>query len=162
MRKSESQSTCSGCVRQAVKMQGRITAKKWSLYSTSAVLTALALLMVYGTALSIFRHVTGTEPVPPDFVVRHRNYLLEGGEFLFLLFVLTRLSLQTHRRGRAIENVRLLTVHNHHLLPAEETLLRAAIPPSQPQSELLRAAQSGKETPAEELLRAGVESGKDV
>jgi len=141
----------------------RITGKKWTLYSTSAVLTALALAMVFGTALGIFRHVTGTEPVHPDFVVSHRNYFLEGGADCVLLFLLTKLSLYTRKRGKAIAPVSLLTGRNGHLLPMQETLVRASSqPPIQQQAELLRAAQYGQETPAEQLLRAGPRSRKDV
>jgi hypothetical protein len=48
-----------------------------------------------------------------------------------------------------------ITRRNAHHLPLEGSLVRASdAPPSQQQAELLRAAQHGKTTPAEELLRA--------
>jgi hypothetical protein len=53
-----------------------------------------------------------------------------------------------------------LTRANMGDLSAPDTLVRASEAPSQ--TELLRAAAQGQETPAEELLRAGEENGQDV
>ncbi|MCW3097909.1 MAG: hypothetical protein JWL77_3527 [Chthonomonadaceae bacterium] len=57
--------------------------------------------------------------------------------------------------AKEIEWVQPITVHNAHLLPVQETLVRPSdLPPSHQQAELLRAAPQGSETPPEELLRA--------
>jgi hypothetical protein len=65
--------------------------------------------------------------------------------------------------AKKIEPIRLHTKRATDLLAPEESLIRASDrPPSQQQAELLRAAGQGAETPAEELLRAGQESGRDV
>ncbi len=57
--------------------------------------------------------------------------------------------------AQEIETVAPITRHNTGHLPEAETLVRASnLPPSHQQAELLRAAQTGQETPAEELLRA--------
>jgi hypothetical protein len=61
------------------------------------------------------------------------------------------------KQERKVERVALVTMRTVNLLPPEESLVRASdLPPSQ-QAELLRAAQYGKETPAEELLRASTD-----
>lgn len=66
-------------------------------------------------------------------------------------------------KGTMTEAVGLITSQNAHLLPPKDSLVRASdLPPSQQQDELLRVAQYGKETPPEQLLRAGEESRKDV
>jgi hypothetical protein len=68
-----------------------------------------------------------------------------------MIFIAFRL----YKRERKIERVELITTQNAHLLPPKESLVRASnMPPSQQQAELLRTAQYGKETHAEELLRA--------
>jgi len=55
-----------------------------------------------------------------------------------------------------IEPVGLITRHNTGALPEFDTLVRSSDqPPAQQQAELLRAAQYGKEMPAEQLLRVG-------
>jgi hypothetical protein len=71
--------------------------------------------------------------------------------------------------GRMMQQVQLnldvvpLTRANVGDMPAPDILLRASIlSPTQQQVELLRAAQYGKESPSEELLRAGEESRLDV
>lgn len=59
------------------------------------------------------------------------------------------------KKERKVERVVPITNRTATTLPPEESLVRAsALPPSHQQAELLRAAQYGKETPAEELLRA--------
>jgi hypothetical protein len=80
---------------------------------------------------------------------------------LALIGALVGFSIQTLRAGKSLyvrarnmETVTLLTRHNTADLPAIETLVRASDAPTSQQAELLRAAQYGKETPAEELLRA--------
>jgi hypothetical protein len=56
---------------------------------------------------------------------------------------------------RSIKLSMLITTEEAQLLPQEESLVRAsALPRSYQQAALLRAAQYGKETPSEELLRA--------
>jgi hypothetical protein len=68
--------------------------------------------------------------------------------------VLVLLAFGLYRKERTVERVAPITKHTITLTP-ESTLVRpSALPPSQEQAELLRAAQYGKETPAEELLRA--------
>ena len=65
--------------------------------------------------------------------------------------------------ARQVRSVALLTKHSAKGLPDVETLPRASyLPPSQQQAELLRAAQVGKETPPEQLLRATLENRQDV
>jgi len=69
----------------------------------------------------------------------------------------------TYRKSHTIAAVELTTPKNAHLLPVQETLVRASDQlPSQPQTELLRAALYGKETPAEQLLRATRENHQRV
>jgi len=69
----------------------------------------------------------------------------------------------TYRKSHKIAAVELTTPQNAHLLPPEETMVRASdLPPSQQEAELLRAAAQEQETPADQLLRAGQESGQDV
>ena len=61
------------------------------------------------------------------------------------------------KNAKKVEAVAPITRHNTGLLPEVETLVRASdSPPSQQQTELLRAANCGKGTPAEELLRASI------
>lgn len=68
----------------------------------------------------------------------------------------------TYRKSHKIAAIELTTPQNAHLLPVQETLVRASVqPPSHQKAELLRAAQYGKETPAEELLRATQGNRKD-
>jgi hypothetical protein len=68
-----------------------------------------------------------------------------------------RIARNLFREAKAIERVAPITRHNTGHLPAAETLVRASdLPPSHQQAELLRAAPQGSETPAEELLRAGM------
>ena len=65
------------------------------------------------------------------------------------------------KKGRKVERVVPITKRTTSTLPPEESLVRASnLPPSQQQAELLRAAQHGKETPSEELLRATITNGK--
>ena len=61
-----------------------------------------------------------------------------------------------YKNEKKVERVAPVTRRTSHLLPPEESLVRASAIPdaSRQQTELLRAAQYGKETPAEELLRA--------
>ncbi|MCW3098546.1 MAG: hypothetical protein JWL77_4164 [Chthonomonadaceae bacterium] len=67
------------------------------------------------------------------------------------------------REAKQIAPVALLTKASLNRLPEIETLVRASdVPPSHQQAELLRAAQYGKETPAEELLRASTTDGQDT
>ena len=59
------------------------------------------------------------------------------------------------RAMRSIEPVQPVTERNAHLLPLQDTLVRSSdLPPSEQQAELLRAVQTGQETPLEELLRS--------
>ena len=74
-----------------------------------------------------------------------------------------RVAYYAFRESRKIERVRLVTKRTSHLLPPEDSLVRASsLSPPQQQNELLRATHYGKDTPAEQLLRAGEASGKDV
>ncbi len=60
-----------------------------------------------------------------------------------------------YKKERKIERVAPITRQNAHLLPSKDSLVRASdVPASQLQTELLRAAQYGTATPADELLRA--------
>ncbi len=62
---------------------------------------------------------------------------------------------QCFKAATEVESVRLITPRNHHLAPPVETLVRASdLPSTHKQTELLRAAPQGSDTPAEELLRA--------
>jgi len=71
-------------------------------------------------------------------------------------------SLRLFEKGRQIEPGRPLTDHTVHLLPPEETLVRASdIPPSLQPTELLRAVQTDSETPPEELLRASITNSQE-
>ena len=97
-------------------------------------------------------------------------FLGEIGQLIFDVSVVSlKLSLATFCgcmpffvRARTIEPIAPITRHNTGQLPEVETLVRASdAPPSQQQTELLRAARQGSETPSEQLLRAGKESGQD-
>ena len=76
--------------------------------------------------------------------------------FLFGWFVLWMwISRKLFRDGKAIEPVQPITERNTHLLPLQDTLVRSSdLPPSEQQAELLRAVQTGQETPPEQLLRS--------
>jgi hypothetical protein len=90
--------------------------------------------------------------------VRALRFVIGVGVIALML----RLGKYTLIKANTVEAVGLLTHHNSHLLPPEESLVRASdVPPSQQQTELLRAAQYGKETPAQELLRASTD-GQDT
>jgi hypothetical protein len=66
-----------------------------------------------------------------------------------------RIASYCFREERKVERVAPITNRTASLVSPEESLVRASdVPPSQQQAELLRATQYGKETPAEELLRA--------
>jgi hypothetical protein len=62
------------------------------------------------------------------------------------------------KKEQKFERVAPITRHTASLLPPKESLVRASNVPATQPGELLRAAQYGKETPAEELLRAGQEN----
>ena len=67
-----------------------------------------------------------------------------------------------YKQESKVERVALLGKHTALLLLEGETLLRASdLPPFHQQAELLRSAEYGKETPAEELLRASTTGGQD-
>jgi hypothetical protein len=69
-------------------------------------------------------------------------------------------SLESWKTVRALQPINFTDTS---ALPAVETLVRAsAVPPSNQQTELLHAAQYGKETPVEELLRATTTTGQDA
>ena len=77
-----------------------------------------------------------------------------GAILAILGITLTCLWVWLHLKADMLENVAPITRHNTGDLPAVETLLRhSALPPSHHQSELLRAALQGSETPPQELLR---------
>ena len=66
-----------------------------------------------------------------------------------------RIASYCFREEQKVERVALVTNRTVNLMPPKESLVRASdMPPSHQQTELLRAAQNGKETPPEELLRA--------
>ena len=68
-----------------------------------------------------------------------------------------------YKSERKVERVALITKRTAHLLPPEDSLVRASdLPPVQPQTELLRAAGKGSETQSELLLRAVQGDGQDV
>jgi hypothetical protein len=76
-----------------------------------------------------------------------------GGVVVWIL----RYGLHTLARASEVEKVEKVTPQNAHLLPVEETLVRASVlPPSQQPAELLRVAEISRETPPEELLRVAV------
>ena len=59
------------------------------------------------------------------------------------------------RKEQQIAPVLPLTRRNAHMASAEESLVRASdLPPTHPETELLRSTSYDQETPAEELLRA--------
>jgi hypothetical protein len=57
--------------------------------------------------------------------------------------------------------VQLVTRETARHMPSAEILVRASTMPPSQQAELLRAAQHGKETPAEELMRATTTTGQN-
>jgi hypothetical protein len=72
-------------------------------------------------------------------------------------------AVKTWQGAKKVEPVALLTKHNTGQLPEVKTLIRASdVPPLHQQAELLRAAQHGNETPAEELLRATATTRQDA
>jgi hypothetical protein len=82
-------------------------------------------------------------------------YPLGGLIWGFITAFLMGVAFCFSRAKKSIKLSLLITTQDAHLLPQEETLVRPSdLPPSHQQSVLLRAAQHGSETPAEELLRA--------
>jgi len=66
-------------------------------------------------------------------------------------------------QAKEVEAVRPVTQRTAHLLPPEESLVRASdAPHAHLKSELLRAAQSGQDTPVEELLRGASVNGQET
>jgi hypothetical protein len=142
------------------KPQKRLVSKGryvWSMTSRTILLAfsvLFALIGAYGVLgilFSIAFNVTGMSET-------------DGRDNLFVLFLTAAilftagvffLAYSFWKKERTIERVAPITKRTTSTLPPEESLVRAsAVPPSQQQAELLRAAQYGKETPAEELLRA--------
>jgi len=77
-----------------------------------------------------------------------------GGTMCFSLVYQVR-----HGKGDCLDQIVVMRRPNTGNFPEVETLIRPSdLPPSNQQAELLRAAQDGKETPAEELLRANTNS----
>jgi hypothetical protein len=74
-----------------------------------------------------------------------------------------RYGIKRFKATEKMESVALVTRHNTGFLPEVETLVRCSdLPPMHQQAELLRAPQYGKETPAEELLKASDKTGQDA
>ena len=87
------------------------------------------------------------------------RFAFSVGELCVFLITLAGAALvftgvQLFKKAQATEAIAPITRHNTHLLPAQESLVRASDLPQSPQEVLLRAAPNGRETPQEELLRA--------
>jgi hypothetical protein len=86
-----------------------------------------------------------------------------GGAFLLMCLSAGPFfaALYFFNKERTIEEVAILTRETTRLLPLDKSLVRASdVPPSHQPAELLRSTQYGKETPAEELLRASTRDGQ--
>jgi len=108
---------------------------------------------LYATGLYVYSMFSGSQSndLGPFFVLSVLAFLCGGAFFL---------SSCLFKKEGKIERVVPITQHNTSSLPPAESLVRASsIPPSQ-QAELLRSAQYGEETPAEELLRASTTDGQ--
>jgi len=78
-----------------------------------------------------------------------------GGFFGVLCFGTGWIASKLFKAAAAVEKVAPITRHNTGELPAAQTLVRASERPiTHCQTELLRAAGEGAETPSEQLLRA--------
>ena len=77
--------------------------------------------------------------------------------YLGLLMVtggLMKIGLRTKKAVESSEAIVIVTHRNVHQLRDEDSLVRGSdLPPTEQQAELLRAVQTGQETPSEELLR---------
>jgi len=106
----------------------------------------LLLLLLVGEAFCLVAIVT------PPFVALSTSYYIGLAAVLLGIGVL----LWRPAITEPVERIKK-EITTAHL--SDETLVRPSqMPPTQQQTELLRAAQYGKETPIEELLRAGGES----
>ena len=124
----------------------RTIGKKLGLFSLSGTLLATALVLALITMVSLYFGAI-------LFVIAF------GIVTIAVFWASTRFFVQ----AKKVEAVRPLTNRISHLLPPEESLVRAAdAPPTQQQAELLRAAQSSQDTPAEELLRPASENRQEM
>ena len=139
----------------AARILGRFVAGALLGAGLSSFGFAIFVLALLGGNADVNAH-----PIPDGLFPR---YLIGGG----LLGGLCMLGLWSAKvllkRVEKIEPIGLITRQNTGNLPEVETLVRSSDQPDvDQQTELLRAAQYGKETPDEELLRAGEVSRKDV
>ena len=124
----------------------RVMGKRLTLYSVASAIQALGFL---GLSIVVILLIMAMEP-------RVRAvFLVLSGVLALISLPCLFLSKRLFVRVRAMEAVAPITDRNAHLLPAEESLLRGSdISPTEQQAELLRAVQTGQETPPEQLLRS--------
>jgi hypothetical protein len=127
-----------------------ITLTKHGIYTLGSVIRLTGFLVL---------PLLYTPPALPFFTALFRdNSLLRWAVLpIYVGFIYTSFTIadKVQNAAKKIETVAPITRHNTGDLPIVETLVRASnLPPSIQQAELLRAAQYGKDTPAEELLRA--------
>jgi hypothetical protein len=116
----------------------RTIGKKLGLFSLSGVMLATGLVLTLCTVVSLYFGITVV-------VISFGVLTLVAFWYSTRAFVL----------AKKVEAVRPVTNRTTHLLPPEESLVRASeVPTAHQPTELLRAVQSHHETPAEELLRA--------
>ena len=114
-----------------------------TVFVTSGLFTASCLLVTCLSIPSLLRH-------PERFFAKLFITMFLG----ICTWAMYWLSNTMFANAKSIEPVAPITERNAHLLPAQDTLVRGSdLPPSEQQSELLRATQNGQETPPEELLR---------
>jgi hypothetical protein len=119
---------------------------------TFAIGGGFFLIMASGYLIAV-RHVFNMDPAfgPSFFAPSAFLSAVLSGISLFMACWLAK-------KEQKVERVAPITHRSVSLLPPEESLVRAANVPVTQQGELLRAAQYGKETAAEELLRSGQEN----
>jgi hypothetical protein len=137
------------------KPQKRLVSKgqyAWSMTGRALLLSMCILFSLFGvyslvvTGWTLYTNVSVFDV--GLLCLTFMNLLFTGGSFFFACCL--------WEGERGVERVVPITKRTTGTLPPEaETLVRASdLPPSDQQAELLRAAQFGKETSAEELLRA--------
>ena len=122
----------------------------------AVVFLCLGLTTLFGAVIFLMTAFNRNLPIGPSIFLGVGLSLTCVSAYMFFS------AFRFYKNEKKIERAAPITRHTSHLLPPEESLVRAsAIPASRQQSELLRAAQHGKETPAEELLRATT-NGQDI
>ncbi len=119
-------------------------------------------LVCFGFSVFTFMLSIGNSDINAKPITGNRLYpLMMGSLYLGLFLGAMGIANTLFKKVEAIEPVELLTKHNAKDLPEIETLVRGSANPPTNQTELLRPAGHGAETPPEQLLRAAQENRQD-